>query len=402
VPLNNRDLSIYAVLICGAALVVLNPMVVGFFLHPVSLQYNAPILFSLDAFLGIVIITSILYLKTARRGWFITAVCALFLLPVLMVIAELAVTYYRLVYGHSTEVHQRVLERDPELGWRLKANTYAREVSVGNYDVIYKLDNERRKSIPQEEGVKNIVHFFGESFIFGLGVTNEQTALNLLARNLKGRFNVLNYGVPGYGIEQMLFYFRSRLRDTQPGDVVVFAPLSEDLKRNLIHGSVCQSVLDYQRKDSPTFPMWTEDGWVIVRVSDECTALEALLVDSPGLLGRLYRWRHEKKVADEILRNADRVFSQAAELAKKRGASFYVVFMPNPLECARSAFGVDIAKLKTPFTSLLPYCPRDKQSLRRLHFPSDYHWTSEGNRWAAHALDRIMRAKLRLGLPEDS
>lgn len=393
---NSKDLSIYMILVCGSALAVLNPMVVGIFVHPVKVHNIGPLLFCLDAFLGIIVIASILYLKTARREWFVTALCVLFLLPVLEVFAELAVIYYRITV-QLAGTSQQTVEHDPELGWRPKANSdgHAREVSVGNYDVIYKLDKEQRKSIPQEEGVKNTIHFFGESFIFGQGVTNEQTAVNLLAKKLKGRLNVLNYGVVGYGIEQMLLYFRSRLRNIQRGDVVVFAPISGDLRRNFIHRAhVCTYVLYYEPDDSPSLPMWTEDGWTSVRVSDECTALEALVLNSRGLLGRLYRWWHENKVADEILVNADRVFSQAGELAKKRGASFYVVFVTHALECEGRAFEIDIAKLKTPFTSLLPYCPDDKQALRRLHFPSDYHWTSEGNRWAAHALERILRAEI--------
>lgn len=67
--LNSKDLSICAVLICGAALVVLNPTVAGFFVDPVRVQYNLPLLFSLDASLGIVVFTSILYLTTGRKGW---------------------------------------------------------------------------------------------------------------------------------------------------------------------------------------------------------------------------------------------------------------------------------------------------------------------------------------------
>jgi hypothetical protein len=91
------------------------------------------------------------------------------------------------------------------------------------------------------------------------------------------------------------------------------------------------------------------------------------------------------------------VFSEAAKLAKKRGASFHVMFITNPLECERRAFEVDIDNLKTPFASFLPYCPEDKKLLQRLHFPSDYHWTAEGNRWAAGVLEQISGREFLLG-----
>jgi hypothetical protein len=404
VGLNSKDFSIYVALICGAALAVLNPMIVRMFLHPVSAHNNMPIVVCLDGVLGIIVVTSILYIKTGRRGWFITSLSALFLLPVLMVFAELAITYYRAVsVGQGTVRYQQLIEHDPELGWRLKANAHAREVLDGNYDVFYEIDKERRKGIPQNEGAKHTIHFFGESFIFGQGVTNEETAVNLLAKKLEGRFNILNYGVPGYGIEQMLLHFRSRLSNIRPNDIVVFAPLSGDLKRNFIHRAhVCKYVLEYSHENSPSLPMWTENGWVSIHVSDECSALEALLLNSSGLLGRLYRWRHENKVTDEILRNADKVFSEAAQLAKKRSARFYVVFVTNPLECERRAFEVDIDNLKTPFASFLPYCPDDQGLRQRLHFPTNYHWTAEGNRWAAGALEEILRREFLSGSPATS
>jgi hypothetical protein len=402
--LNSKDFSIYVALICGAALVVLNPMVVGIFVHPLRAHNIRPLLLCLDGILGIIVVTSILYIKTGRRGWFITSLSMLFLLPILMVFAELAVAYYRLVYvGQGTVRYQQLLEPDPEFGWRLKANAHAREIVGGSYDVFYEIDQERRKGIPQNEGAKSAIHFFGDSFIFGQGVNNEETAVNLLANKLQGHFNILNYGVPGYGIEQMLLSFRSRLSDIQPDDVVMFAPVSGSLKRNFIHRAhFCKYVLEYSHENSPSLPMWTGNGWVSVRVSDECSALEALLLNSSGLLGRLYRWRHENKVADEILVNADRVFSEAAKLAKKRGASFHVVFITNPLECERRAFEVGIDNLKTPFASFLPYCPEDKELLRRFHFPLDYHWTAEGNRWAAGVLEQILRTEFRLHAPERS
>ncbi|MCI0557026.1 MAG: hypothetical protein MN733_00910, partial [Nitrososphaera sp.] len=210
--MKSKDLSIYAVLVCGAALAVLNPMVVSVFVHPLSARNIMPLLYCLDGVLGIIVITLILYIKTGRRGWFMSSVGVLLLLPVLMVFTELAVTYYRLVYvGQGTATHQQVLERDPELGWRLKAHSRVREVSKGNYDVFYQIDKEHHRFVPSEKRTKSTIHFLGESFIFGQGVTNDETAVNLLAKKLQGLFNVLNYGVPGYGLEQMLLFFRSRL-----------------------------------------------------------------------------------------------------------------------------------------------------------------------------------------------
>jgi hypothetical protein len=74
--------------------------------------------------------------------------------------------------------------------------------------------------------VSRVIHFFGDSFTFGYGVTNDNTALNLLAKNINHKFNIQNYGVGGYSLELMYLRLIDLMDEVKPGDVVVFSPIS--------------------------------------------------------------------------------------------------------------------------------------------------------------------------------
>ncbi len=69
------------------------------------------------------------------------------------------------------------------------------------YDVSYSIDRFGRRAMPTVSE-KPTVYFFGGSFTFGEGVDDTETLPEQI-RRLTG-FNVVNWGVPGYGPHQML------------------------------------------------------------------------------------------------------------------------------------------------------------------------------------------------------
>ena len=91
-----------------------------------------------------------------------------------------------------------------------------------------------------------------------------------------------------------------------------------------------------------------------------------------------------------ILRNADAIFQAARATAEARGARFHVIFVPTPSDCKAGRYAFDISGLQTRFQPMLKHCPNDPESLRRLRSSYDYHWSPEGNRWAAKALETIL------------
>ncbi|MFB3133969.1 MAG: SGNH/GDSL hydrolase family protein, partial [Rhodothermales bacterium] len=243
------------------------------------------------------------------------------------------------------------------------------------------------------------VYFFGDSFTFGEGVMNEDTALNLLAERIGDQFNVLNYGVMGYSLEQMLARLRSSLDAIEPGDLIVFSPLSTDILRNFTHRvHLCQLMFRKGRfsgESVQSVPVFRNGRWDIIQIREECGFLESLILTSYAMpIGILYRWYRDMKFGDTILDHADQILTEAARLGQQRGGHFVLVFLVTPAECERQAFAVDVHRLKMPFVSLMPFCPEDLETLKSLRFPNDGHWSPEGNRWAARALEQVLRARL--------
>ncbi len=385
--------SIYIGIVALSLVVIVNPVVLGSLVSPRKILKIYALLFDLLV-LGIAAL-AFLHIRTKIAGFFRAAVLGLVALPLLMVCTELALGYVRVVHlgNWRGSVTENLRQPDLELGWSLIPNVEARGVSPGNFEVVYRIDAQGRKAVPQAAATLPTLHFFGDSFTFGNGVTNDDTHLNLLAAAYGDRINVLNYGVSGYGLEQMFIRFRNNSGSVRPGDIVLFTPMSYDLLRSIEFGDVVCSQIFEAKPGTWRFPVHQDGIWDFVDPHAECSWHKALLIANRNLLpvGHLYRRLLINALFDGIVRNADAIFAQAEALARERGADFFLVFFLHPDECAKGAHNVDIDRLKTPFVSLLRYCPEDPAEIARLRFATDGHWSAYGHSWAADALDDILR-----------
>ncbi|KPK17240.1 MAG: hypothetical protein AMJ62_01930 [Myxococcales bacterium SG8_38] len=165
----------------GTLLVFVNPIVVGAFLHldPDAVRY----LVTVDAVLLALLCLAIGFLSARRnvyrRAFLVTAGLA----PFILIAAELSLSLWRLreVDKWRTEQIELVHEPHPTLGWRPIPNATGRHVSEGNFDVVYEMDALGRKAISPNIDRAPTLHVFGDSYIFGHGVSNDETALNVLA-----------------------------------------------------------------------------------------------------------------------------------------------------------------------------------------------------------------------------
>lgn len=394
--LGRKGFCVYAALVGAAALVVVNPIVVGFFLPYSDLMITA-YLAALDLALLTIIGLSLIHFGTGRPLYFYLSVAGVVSLPFAMAFAELAVTFSAVKYynDRNAVLSENVHRPDPVLGWSLVPNAVGHHVAGEKFDVFYRFDEKGRKTIPRTEGLSRTLHFFGDSFIFGYGVANEATALNLLAANNRDRFNVLNYGVSGYGLEQMFIRLRASARDIEPGDIVVFAPSTLDLERNLIDKTfVCGTHWENESENpAEVYPVFRDGRWDTVRVDEECNLIETLLLHSRFHslpLGLIYDGLRGNDFHRKIIDNADRIFAEAAKLTRRRGARFLLILLVWPQECEEKAHFVNVDLLKASHVSLMPRCPESREELARSHFPDDIHWNPEGNRWAALVLDKTL------------
>lgn len=184
-----------------------------------------------------------------------------------------------------------------------------------------------------------------------------------------------------YSLELMYLRLIDLMDEVEPGDVVVFSPISIDLRRGLPGKSrACRMALGKGGID--VYPRIVRGEVEYVEISQECNVVLDTLLSNTTFrfsIGRLYKsirnWVDHHKIIDA----ADEIFSQAERLALSRGATFHLIFLPTPKECARREHLLKLERLETPHLSLLPHCPNDPRILDTFHFPSDGHWSPLGN-----------------------
>lgn len=93
------------------------------------------------------------------------------------------------------------------------------------------LRGAREFAAPKPAGTQRVL-VFGDSFTFGEDVGDAETFVEVLQASLPG-VEVLNFGVHGYGHDQMLVYLREEAARYQP-DVVVLGVVGDDMERNLL------------------------------------------------------------------------------------------------------------------------------------------------------------------------
>ena len=122
---------------------------------------------------------------------------------------ELALSQ-RLRNAPERNVSSPYLEPDSLLGWRLVPG-HTTEASLGLparqiYRVKYSVDSLgfRRTVSPPGAMPQGCLFLFVDSFTFGEGLPDEESLSQRIANQTQGRFQVVNFSVPGYGAEHML------------------------------------------------------------------------------------------------------------------------------------------------------------------------------------------------------
>jgi lysophospholipase L1-like esterase len=125
----------------------------------------------------------------------------------------------------APQVYRRppVWGHDPELGWRHIPGAAGWLVSP-EFAVEYRINaaGQRDREVDGEAapGVRRIL-CFGDSFVEGWGVDQQERVSEVLQRKLAG-VEVLNFGVAGYGTDQEWLLFEKKGAGLRPAWVVLF------------------------------------------------------------------------------------------------------------------------------------------------------------------------------------
>ncbi|HYO16634.1 MAG TPA: GDSL-type esterase/lipase family protein [Thermoanaerobaculia bacterium] len=122
---------------------------------------------------------------------------------------------------------------DRFLGWSLIPGARTRMRSPGEFDVAVRINAQGFRAdreyspLPPPGGLRIVA--VGDSFTFGNGVEVHQAFPSLLERRLAAE--MINLGVPGYGVDQQLLMLESRGLGFQPA-VVLLGLHTPDIFRN--------------------------------------------------------------------------------------------------------------------------------------------------------------------------
>jgi hypothetical protein len=93
---------------------------------------------------------------------------------------------------------------------------------------------------------KTRIALVGDSYTFGEDVTYEDTWGHLLEKALGPEYEVLNFGVPGYGVDQAYLRFTKDVQEWKP-KVVIFSFIAHDVERTM----TVYTPLNYPAWDMP-------------------------------------------------------------------------------------------------------------------------------------------------------
>ena len=113
--------------------------------------------------------------------------------------------------------------------------------TTADYSVVYRINDkglrDREYEHARPAGVARVLAF-GDSFTFGTGVSQDERFTEVAEASLDGA-EVINMGVPGYGLDQILLSFLAQGVTYRPDLVVVFlnAPVADRQRTSIVQGS---------------------------------------------------------------------------------------------------------------------------------------------------------------------
>jgi hypothetical protein len=283
-------------------------------------------------------------------------------------------------------------------------NISTRHYVPGDYDVTITtnsvgLRGQREYTVNKPSGIHRIA-LLGDSFVYGAGVNDNEVIgyvledeLNKLSPPGGMRYQVLNFGVSGFGQAEELVAYQARARNYQPDDVIMFY-FDNDIGNNAV---------------SELFELDEQGG--LMRTGKEF--LPGVSVRETLYKISFTRWLFTHSQAWNLIRNRLSGVVQQS-LLRKQGLEKYDDTSARAVELTRALFSRFVREIKNdgarPMIFVIPGKSMDsnypltadafkKDNVifldgRNYLSPQDYyqrdsHWTAEGHRKAAAAIARL-------------
>lgn len=275
---------------------------------------------------------------------------------------------------------------DARIGWKLPPSTTLPETTE-DYSVVYHSNRQGFRSAHDFDapspGAR--IAFLGDSYTFGSGVSDGETFAERVERSLAD-VQCDNYGIGGFGIDQMWQTLRHEVLPRRPSQVVL-AFIRYDLDRSLTAYR-----LGHLWREKPTFHL-VGDRLVRTTTSNRPSAPERWLLQHSRLY-RLwlraesslelrhpigYRWRLNRAL-----------FAAIRDDCAAAGVPLLVVHVPVNRRSAAPLYGRELARLGIEYLDLQPLLPTAADAL---YFPHDRHWTAAGHAFAAEAISTALTTR---------
>lgn len=272
---------------------------------------------------------------------------------------------------------------DPRIGWKLPPLRSITE-STPAYSVSYRSNRQgfRSRRDFARPTRKRRIAFLGDSYTMGSGVEDEETFAHLIQQRLR-KTQSYNFGIGGFGVDQMWQTLRHYALDVEP-DLVVLSFIRPNLPRAL---SAYRMGHDWLAK-----PVFRLAGGELEPMTPD---------DRPGALRR-FVGRHSRlleigrRVQYSISRNYPvgytwrlnrALFENVRDDCRAAGAPLVVVHIPVNRRHPAPMFERQFADMGIPFLDLGPHLPPDAD---RLYHRLDPHLNAAGHRWVADTLTAFL------------
>ena len=136
--------------------------------------------------------------------------------------------------SQADDIYTSIDDHHPRRGWTLKPGL--RDVEIKQQDRTWKVNtNSQGLRGTAEYAVRKRttrIAVYGDSFTFGEEVNDDQTYAYQLQQQLFPDSEVLNFGIHGYGHDQIYLYMQETLDNYDP-DIVILGYIRDDARRNM-------------------------------------------------------------------------------------------------------------------------------------------------------------------------
>lgn len=336
-------------------------------------------------------------LSTGRKLLFGTTYLAV-LLVVFLAAAEIILRAKGLMPEQSHRIDIRIhpggrlIARHPRLGFTHVSGSHVVELPSGFRFRFTILPNGLRITRPLESyataDTREKIWIFGCSFTEGWSLNDDETYPWLLQQRYP-RYEVVNFGVGGYGTVHSLLQFREALETTTPKLVVLaFADFHEE--RNTLARSHREAI----RTDNDLGPLQHPYAWLDandrLEIGYSTADYHAFPLERRSALAQFVDTQINR--LDTRIRRSDAVsrklIVEMARLAKSHGVVFVLANIDRGLEGRRMLMFAESVGIPTVDISV------NRGDLHNTNLPHDAHPSALANRIFADRLDRYLRPYL--------